>query len=304
MKTSPAKVYYSFAAADAEAGLVLDRHLALLRREGLIESWHPHCLIGGQVMAEERMRHLAAAQITLLLLSADYVACEACFGELQQALLRHRTGQTQVRLILWRPVDRDHPDLQELPFLPHGGTPIASWPRPEQAWAEVAAELRRMLGPRDATKWPIQQVHATGAGELTHDVFVSYHATGQVRNWVRRTLVPHLEAAGLRVILDVRDFRLGSPLIEEMERAVQKSRYTLAVLTPGYLDSAFGALENMMAQHLGQENRQGRLLTVMREPCVQRLGMRISPPLDMTDEAEVSEAMVRLIEELRRPLDS
>ena len=39
-------------------------------------------------------------------------------------------------------------------------------------------------------------------------------------------------------------------------RAVESSTYTLAVLTPTYLESTFTELENVLAEHLGLEERE------------------------------------------------
>ena len=61
-----------------------------------------------------------------------------------------------------------------------------------------------------------------------YDVFVSYRHADPDGGWVRGRLVPRLRADGLAVCIDVDAFRLGAPLILEMERAVQASRYTLA----------------------------------------------------------------------------
>src|ERR1700674_4938155 len=106
------------------------------------------------------------------------------------------------------------------------------------------------------------------------DVFVSYRQHDPEKSWVRKTLVPKLEAAGLKACVDYRDFRLGGVLIEEMQRAVLQSRYSLAVLTPADLQSNFTECENLTAQHLGLEKGQRCLLAVMREECNPELRMR------------------------------
>ena len=54
---------------------------------------------------------------------------------------------------------------------------------------------------------------------------------------MRKTLLPRLDAAGLRVCVDYRDFRLGAPLVLGVARAVEQSRYSLALLSPRYLTS-------------------------------------------------------------------
>jgi TIR domain len=49
---------------------------------------------------------------------------------------------------------------------------------------------------------------ATPTADL-YDVFISYSPADQV--WVRGELLPRLEAAGLRVLVDYRDFAIGAP---------------------------------------------------------------------------------------------
>ncbi len=83
-----------------------------------------------------------------------------------------------------------------------------------------------------------------------------------------------------------------------MERAVIQSRYTLAVPTPRYLESNFTELENVLAEHLGLETAATRLLTVIREPCRPRLGIRARLSLDLTDDAELEAGCARLAREV------
>ena len=134
--------------------------------------------------------------------------------------------------------------------------------------------------------------------EPVYDVFLSYRQQEPDRSWVRKVLRPALEARGLSVCIDYRDFRLGAPLVLEMGRAVEQSRYTLVVLTPAYLESTFTEVENVMAEHLGLETRERRLLVVLREPCAPRLGLRARLWLDMTDDDEFVHNVDRLVQEL------
>ena len=136
-----------------------------------------------------------------------------------------------------------------------------------------------------------------------YDVFVSYRRAEPDLSWVHSQLVPRLREDGLLVCLDDDCFRLGAPLVLEMERAVQASRYTLAVVTPRYLLSNFTELENVLAEHLGLERTERRLLAVMREWTRARLGMRARMSLDMTDDAKFEETSARLCAQLRRHPD-
>lgn len=134
-----------------------------------------------------------------------------------------------------------------------------------------------------------------------YDVFVSYRHEEPDLSWVHGRLVPRLRADGLLVCLDDDSFRLGAPLVLEMARAVQASRYTLAVLTPRYLLSNFTELETVLAEHLGLERTERRLLAAMYEQTPVRLGIRARRYLDMTDDAEFEAAAARLCAQLRRP---
>ena len=132
-----------------------------------------------------------------------------------------------------------------------------------------------------------------------YDVFLSYRGQDPDKTWVRKTLYPCLKAEGLKVCLDAVDFRLGEPVIHEMERAVTESRYTMAVLTPAYLTSNFTDFENVIAQHLGLEQSRRRFLGLLREPCTPRLGIRALYYLDMTDDDEFDLGIARLATQLR-----
>ncbi len=76
------------------------------------------------------------------------------------------------------------------------------------------------------------------------DVFVSYRQRSPDKEWVRGLLCKALREAGLSVFIDVEQFRLGEPVINEMARGVEESTYTVAVATPAYLQSSYTEFEN------------------------------------------------------------
>jgi hypothetical protein len=137
------------------------------------------------------------------------------------------------------------------------------------------------------------------ADAYTYDVFISYRQKEPDKSWVRQILQKRLEAEGLRVCVDYRDFRLGAALVLEMARAVEQSRYTLAVLSPVYLESTFTELENVLAEHLGLEKSRRRLVAVLRQPCSPRLGIKARLWLDMTEDEDFDLEVQRLVDELR-----
>jgi hypothetical protein len=135
---------------------------------------------------------------------------------------------------------------------------------------------------------------------FVYDVFVSYRHREPDKSWVRKTLVPALRADGLRVCLDVDSFEIGSFVVKEMERAVEQSRYTVAILSPRYIESGFADFEQTLAQHVELEERRKRYLGVMIEPCEPSLSIRARFWLEMTDEDEFRVNLPRLAEQIRQ----
>lgn len=136
--------------------------------------------------------------------------------------------------------------------------------------------------------------------KFIYDAFISYRQQEPDKTWVHETLVPRLKKEGLCIFIDYQNFRLGAPLVEEIERAVEQSRYTLAILSPAYLESNFTDLENVLAQHLGLEKSQRRLIPIMRQACKPRLGIAARLWLDMTNDREFESNVTRLIFELQQ----
>src|SRR5262245_33570583 len=139
--------------------------------------------------------------------------------------------------------------------------------------------------------------------EFPYDVFISYRQREPDQSWVRTKLLPELKRHGFRVFIDFECFRLGAPVITEMERGALQSRYTLSVLSPEYLHSNLATVENLMADHLGLEQSRRRLLSVMRTKCDVDLRMRLRLWLDMTDDAAFDSNVSLLAGQLRLPPD-
>jgi hypothetical protein len=126
-----------------------------------------------------------------------------------------------------------------------------------------------------------------------YDVFISY--SHEDRDWVHTWLVPTLDAAGIRVCVDVRDFEPGASSIAEIERAAAQSRKTLLVLTPEYFASGTAEFEQILIQTSDPAARNRRIIPLVLKPCAlpQRLAMLSC--LHFADVRQDSVAIERLI---------
>jgi hypothetical protein len=144
------RLFYSYADKDEALRERLEVHLKLLERQGLIEPWHQRCLLPGSDARAETDRHLDQADLVLLLVSVDFLASNECWDEqMTRALERHETGKARVVPVLLRPCDLLSAPFAKLTPLPEDRVPVTRWTDQEDAWANVAHGLRRLI-----TEWP------------------------------------------------------------------------------------------------------------------------------------------------------
>lgn len=145
------KVFFSYSHDDETHRNELEKHLATLKHQGLIESWHDRRLIAGTNVNTEIDANLADSDIVLLLVSASFLASNYCYGiEMQQALQRRKEGVCQVIPVIVRPCDWMNTPLGQLLAVPRDGKAITIWPNYDEAMTDVAQAIRKALPARSA----------------------------------------------------------------------------------------------------------------------------------------------------------
>jgi TIR domain-containing protein/NACHT domain-containing protein len=138
------------------------------------------------------------------------------------------------------------------------------------------------------------------AAATPYDIFISYSHTDAT--WVWDWLRPRLEAAGLRVCLDRRDFEVGVPSLENMERAVDHSRHTLLVLTPAWVESEWTAFEALLTQTADPAARRRRLIPLLLQPCQPPRRLQMLTYADFTRRDAWDVELLRVIRAVRGEL--
>jgi hypothetical protein len=140
------EVFYSYSHKDEDLRNQLEAHLSTVRRLGLIKSWHDRKILPGQEWASEIDTHLKTAHIILLLISADFLQSDYCYiTEMQQALQRHEAKEATVIPIILREVDWRGSPFGKLQALPNNARPVTSWPKRDEALADVARGIREAI---------------------------------------------------------------------------------------------------------------------------------------------------------------
>ena len=124
----------------------IDKHLGVLKRLGHVVGWYDREIQAGTEWEREIEEHLSTSSIILLLVSADFINSDYCYGiEMKRSLELHQTGQTCVLPILLHPVDwRDAP-FATLQMLPTGAKPITTWNNQDEALDDVARGIRNVV---------------------------------------------------------------------------------------------------------------------------------------------------------------
>jgi tetratricopeptide (TPR) repeat protein len=143
---APIEVFCSYAHEDEPLCHELEKHLSLLKRQGLISTWYDRQIIPGTDWAHAIDTHLKHASVILLLISSDFLFSDYCFGiEMERALQRQEANEARVIPILLRPVDWTEAPFGHLQILPTDAKPITTWSNRDEAFADVAAGIRRAI---------------------------------------------------------------------------------------------------------------------------------------------------------------
>lgn len=97
------------------------------------------------------------------------------------------------------------------------------------------------------------------------DVFISYSHRDE--EWVAGTLLPRLEAAGFRICIDFRDFKVGRAAFLNMQDAVANSRQTLVVMTPAWVESQWTLMEGLLSRTGDPGAAERRTIPLLLKPC-------------------------------------
>jgi len=156
-----AKVFFSYAHADAQHRDRLEKGLAMLKRQGLIDTWHDRRIIPGQEIDRAISAELQGADLILLLVSPDFLESEYCYDvEMQRAMQRHESGETHTIPIILRPCDWKSAPFGRLNALPTDGKPVTKWTDPDDAFLDITEGIKRVIHARGGAP-PRRDVRST-----------------------------------------------------------------------------------------------------------------------------------------------
>ncbi len=147
------KIFFSYTHVDEQFCDMLQKHLAALKHQGLIETWHDRRIRAGDEFDNVIDRQLNEAQVILLLVSSDFIASRYCYEiEMARSLERHRAGEARVIPVILRPCDWKETPFGKLMAAPKDGKPIKAWPDIDEAFLDVVKRIREVISDQRKNK--------------------------------------------------------------------------------------------------------------------------------------------------------
>ena len=142
---APISLFYSYSHKDDALREKLETHLSLLKDQGVIREWYDRRIEPGTEWDGVISNNLNAAEIILLLVSADFLASRYCHDvEIAEAMKRHGEGTARVIPVILRPVDWHTASFGKLQALPKDGKPVTSWKNRDEAFTDIARGIREV----------------------------------------------------------------------------------------------------------------------------------------------------------------
>lgn len=147
-----ARVFISYSHRDEELRNELEKHLATLRHQGLIETWHDRRIVAGQDFENEISENLEKADIILLLVSSDFISSPYCYGiEMSRAMERHDSGEALVIPVILRPCYWQGLPFGRLLATPTDGKPVTKFPDQDDGFLEVTKAIHEAAEAQNVT---------------------------------------------------------------------------------------------------------------------------------------------------------
>lgn len=142
----PLSVFCSYAHADKRLREDVEKSLAQVKREGLIEEiWSDREILPGEAFAEVIDDRIEESDLILFLVSRNFLASSYCMGvEVERALERKDSDGAQVIPIILRDCDWRNASFGHLQALPDQGNPIQHWRLKDTRLLQVAGGIRKV----------------------------------------------------------------------------------------------------------------------------------------------------------------
>ena len=137
------KLFFSYSHEDEVLRDQLEIHLASLKRQGIISTWHDRRISAGDAFDGVISEYLETADIILLLVSPYFIASDYCFNvEMKRAMERHNQGSAIIIPVILNPCNWHDMPFGKLLACPRDGKPVSKFTNIHDAFLEVTLAVK------------------------------------------------------------------------------------------------------------------------------------------------------------------
>jgi nucleoside phosphorylase len=138
------KIFTIYAPADKLHKERLETQLFPYTLSGMMDLWDRDRINPAAGLIQQEIdKHIDSSQVILLLVSPHFSASKQCLTEMARAMQRRITGKIIIIPINIRPTDWPEAPFEGLLALPRNGRPVNSWSNTDEAWYDVAVDIRK-----------------------------------------------------------------------------------------------------------------------------------------------------------------
>jgi hypothetical protein len=139
-------LFFSYSHRDENLRNELEKHLTILKRNQVIDTWHDRRIHPGQVIDNQISIHLKSANVILLLVSSDFLASDYCYDiEMKEAMEMHETGLAIVIPVILRPCDWHGTPFGKLLAIPTDGKAVTQYSNVDEAFLNITQAVKKSI---------------------------------------------------------------------------------------------------------------------------------------------------------------
>lgn len=136
-------IFISYSHEDEGYKEKLEKHLSILKRNNIIETWHDRKIIPGEEWDKKIKDELEAAQIILLLVSVDFLSSNYCYDiEIKRAVAKHEKGEAVLIPIMLRKCDWHDTSFSKIQALPKNAKPVKNFEDEDEAFFLIVEGIK------------------------------------------------------------------------------------------------------------------------------------------------------------------
>jgi hypothetical protein len=168
----------------------LEKHLSILKRNNVIETWHDRKIIPGEEWDKKIKEELENAQIILLLVSVDFLSSNYCYDiEIKRAVEKHENGEVVLIPIMLRKCDWNETSFSKIQALPKNAMPVKNFEDEDEAFSSIIEGIKLSIADlkkRQEVNNKVEVVNEASDFEIFHKIKSECDTPPNNLHWVGR----------------------------------------------------------------------------------------------------------------------